>query len=178
MPTTVGPQRGSSDALFQLKTGSALKTSSQTVCIRLAGTWERSDQCFSWSRGCLVGLAGLEPAASSLSGIEGLTLCGPAFSQVTVERQGRRDAFLATSSQAVQARPCRQWRTQHDWSQKAARPKSNSACRSVPAGTSCRRLSLKARRMECGYWSGMRRVKNSTSSDAAGGSRLLRLTTT
>jgi hypothetical protein len=29
-----------------------------------------------------------------------------------------------------------------------------------------------------GYWSGMRRAKNSTSSDAAGGSRLLRLTTT
>jgi hypothetical protein len=78
----------------------------------------------------------------------------------------------------VQAKPCRQWRTQHDWSQKAARPKSNSACRSAPAGTSCRRLSLKVRRMECGYWSGMRRVKNSTSSDAAGGSRLLRLTTT
>ena len=45
----------------------------------------------------VVGLAGLEPAGSSLSGIEGSALCGPAFSQVAGERQGRRDAFLATS---------------------------------------------------------------------------------
>src|SRR5215216_5103120 len=51
----------------------------------------------------VVGLAGLEPAASSLSGIEGSALCGPAFPQVACERQGRRDAFLATSFQAVQA---------------------------------------------------------------------------
>jgi hypothetical protein len=36
----------------------------------------------------------------------------------------------------------------------------------------------KARRMKLGYWSGMRSAKNSTSSEAAGGSRLLRLTTT
>jgi hypothetical protein len=35
-----------------------------------------------------------------------------------------------------------------------------------------------ARWMQLGYWSGMRRVKNSTSSEAAGGSRLLRPTTT
>jgi hypothetical protein len=41
----------------------------------------------------VVGLAGLEPAASSLSGIEGSALCGPTFSQVAGERQGRRDAF-------------------------------------------------------------------------------------
>ena len=41
----------------------------------------------------VVGLAGLEPAASSLSGIEGSALCGPTFSQVAVERQGPRDAF-------------------------------------------------------------------------------------
>jgi hypothetical protein len=34
----------------------------------------------------VVGLAGLEPAASSLSGIEGSALCGPPFSQVTRER--------------------------------------------------------------------------------------------
>ena len=38
-----------------------------------------------------------------LSGIEGSALCEPAFSQVTAERQGRRDAFLATPFQAVQA---------------------------------------------------------------------------
>jgi hypothetical protein len=46
----------------------------------------------------VVGLAGLEPAASSLSGIEGSALCGAAFSQVACERQGRRDAFLARPS--------------------------------------------------------------------------------
>ena len=38
-----------------------------------------------------------------LSDIEGSALCGPAFSQVTRERQGRSYAFLATSFQAVQA---------------------------------------------------------------------------
>jgi hypothetical protein len=38
----------------------------------------------------VVGLAGLEPAASSLSGIEGSALCGPAFSQITAEPQGPR----------------------------------------------------------------------------------------
>jgi hypothetical protein len=36
----------------------------------------------------------------------------------------------------------------------------------------------KARRIQFSYRSGIRRVKNSTSSEAAGGSRLLRLTTT
>jgi hypothetical protein len=51
---------------------------------------------FSQLKADVVGLAGLEPAASSLSGIEGSALCGPAFSQVAAERQGRRDAFLAT----------------------------------------------------------------------------------
>src|SRR5215208_7215101 len=51
----------------------------------------------------MVGLPGLEPGTSSLSGIEGSALCGSAFPQVTVERQGPRDAFLATSFQAVQA---------------------------------------------------------------------------
>src|SRR5215213_9507474 len=48
-------------------------------------------------RGRTVGLGGLEPPTSSLSGIEGSALCAPAFSQVAGERQGRRDAFLATS---------------------------------------------------------------------------------
>jgi hypothetical protein len=51
----------------------------------------------------VVGMAGLEPAASSLSAIEGSALCGPAFPQVVRDRQGRSYAFLATSFQAVQA---------------------------------------------------------------------------
>src|SRR5215207_11474063 len=42
-------------------------------------------------------------AMGGLSGIEGSALCGPAFSQVAAKRQGRRDAFLAASFQAVQA---------------------------------------------------------------------------
>jgi hypothetical protein len=36
----------------------------------------------------VVGLGGLEPPTSSLSGIEGSALCGPPFPQVTDERQG------------------------------------------------------------------------------------------
>ena len=43
------------------------------------------------------------PAMGVLSGIEGSALCGAAFSQVARERQGPRDAFLATPFQAVQA---------------------------------------------------------------------------
>ena len=45
-----------------------------------------------------VGLPGLEPPASSLSGIEGSALCARPFSQVAGERQGRRDAFKARCS--------------------------------------------------------------------------------
>jgi hypothetical protein len=45
----------------------------------------------------LVGLPGLEPGTSSLSAIKGSALCGPAFPQVTAERQGRSNAFLPTS---------------------------------------------------------------------------------
>jgi hypothetical protein len=41
----------------------------------------------------MVGLGGLEPPTSSLSGIEGSALCGPAFPQVVRERKGGRDAF-------------------------------------------------------------------------------------
>jgi hypothetical protein len=41
----------------------------------------------------MVGLGGLEPPPSSLSAIEGSPLCGPAFSQVTADRQGRSNAF-------------------------------------------------------------------------------------
>jgi hypothetical protein len=54
-------------------------------------------------RGPLVGLGGLEPPPSSLSAITRLPLCNPAFLQVAGDRQGRSDAFLATSFQAVQA---------------------------------------------------------------------------
>ena len=50
-----------------------------------------------------MGLAGLEPAASSLSGIEGSPLCRWLFSQVARVRQGRSNAVLATSFEAVQA---------------------------------------------------------------------------
>jgi hypothetical protein len=39
-------------------------------------------------------------------------------------------------------------------------------------------LSPKAGPMKRSYWSGIRSAKNSTSSDAAGGSRLLKLTMT
>ena len=42
----------------------------------------------------VVGLAGLEPAASSLSGIEGYALCGPPFPQDASDRRGQRYAFL------------------------------------------------------------------------------------
>jgi len=44
------------------------------------------------------------PAMAALSAIEGSALCGPPFPQVTSDRQGRRDAFVATLVQAVQAR--------------------------------------------------------------------------
>jgi hypothetical protein len=50
----------------------------------------------------MVGLAGLEPAASSLSGIEGSALCGPAFPQVAGDRRGRRDAFYQPAPVSAQ----------------------------------------------------------------------------
>jgi hypothetical protein len=50
-----------------------------------------------------VGLGGVEPPTSSLSGIEGSALCGPPFSQVAGDRKGRRDAFLVDSFPTVQA---------------------------------------------------------------------------
>jgi hypothetical protein len=55
---------------------------------------ERRVTSVSAGHGVVVGLPGLEPGTSSLSGIEGSALCGPAFSQVAGERQRRRDAFL------------------------------------------------------------------------------------
>jgi hypothetical protein len=41
----------------------------QTGCIRLAVTWEPSNQRFRWSCSVLVGLPGLEPGTSFLSGM-------------------------------------------------------------------------------------------------------------
>jgi hypothetical protein len=67
-----------------------LLTSDDPSLLRL-GT---NEHVFPLVRSRLVGLPGLEPGTSSLSGIEGSALCGPAFSQVTAERQGPRDAFL------------------------------------------------------------------------------------
>jgi hypothetical protein len=55
------------------------------------GRRTNSQRNLDW-RSCLlllvVGLGGLEPPPSSLSGIEGSALCGPPFSQVAAERQG------------------------------------------------------------------------------------------
>jgi hypothetical protein len=90
IPTTVGPQRGCSAALFGLTTGSALKTSSQ---------WDTSDwpatsylvTGISAGRSRFVGLAGLEPAPSSLSGMDGRAPCYPASSQVARLRNCSRD---------------------------------------------------------------------------------------
>jgi hypothetical protein len=65
---------------------------------------------FSQFKAGVVGLASLEPAASSSSGIEGSALCRPAFPQVTAERQGRRDAFLATSIRSDTGKPGRPMR--------------------------------------------------------------------
>ena len=83
--------------------GIALKISSLTGHSQLGWRLEAERPAFALLTSPFVGLAGLEPAASSLSGIEGSALCGPAFPQVARERQGRRNAFLATSFQAVQA---------------------------------------------------------------------------
>jgi hypothetical protein len=61
--------------LFQLRSGSTLKTASQMGCNSLGWHYERSDQRFHWSLGRFMGLAGLEPAASSLSEIDSQALC-------------------------------------------------------------------------------------------------------
>ena len=45
--------------------------------------------------GWLVGLPGLEPGTSSLSGIEGSALCGPAFSQVAARASGAKGCVLS-----------------------------------------------------------------------------------
>jgi hypothetical protein len=47
---TVGPQRGCSEALFRLRRGSTLKTSSQAGCIRLGWHRKRIDQRFRCSQ--------------------------------------------------------------------------------------------------------------------------------
>jgi hypothetical protein len=50
---------------------------------------EDANRVFLQVKSRVVGLAGLEPAASSLSGIEGLSAVRPAFSQVAHERKGQ-----------------------------------------------------------------------------------------
>jgi hypothetical protein len=62
---------------------------------RQAGTRRLREvrQCYGRAVRALQGGCGL-PVNASLSGIEGSALCGPPFSQVALERQGRRDAFL------------------------------------------------------------------------------------
>ena len=67
MPTTVEPQRGCSEALFRLRGGSGRKTSSPTDAFDWAATSSLVTG-ISAGQGPIVGLAGLEPAASSLSG--------------------------------------------------------------------------------------------------------------
>jgi hypothetical protein len=81
------------------------QASSLFRCVQAGWDLEDEFPAFPLVRAGVVGLGGLEPPTSSLSGIEGSTLCRPAFPQVAGERQGPRDAFLATSIQAVQADP-------------------------------------------------------------------------
>ena len=82
-----------------------------TGCIQLGWRREAERPAFALVKVGLVGLAGLEPAASSLSAIEGSALCGPAFSQVAGDRQGRSNAFfdacyLMVTGRRRQQRPC------------------------------------------------------------------------
>ena len=56
---------------------------------------KRNDQRFRWALANLVGLAGLEPAASSLSGMDGRALCYPASSQVALLHEWHRDGVIA-----------------------------------------------------------------------------------
>src|SRR4029453_18426833 len=51
-------------------------------------------QAFPQLKAGVVGLAGLEPPASSLSAIGGSPLCDPASSQVAGDRKGRSNALL------------------------------------------------------------------------------------
>jgi hypothetical protein len=79
------------------------KTGVRRRCTATAAVGQDTSRALPQVIADMVGLAGLEPAASSLSAIEGSALCEPAFPQVVRDRQGRSYAFLATSFQAVQA---------------------------------------------------------------------------
>ncbi|MDF2744376.1 MAG: hypothetical protein K0S88_5753 [Actinomycetia bacterium] len=104
----------------------------------------------------------------------------PGLSQVAGNRQGRSNAFSAISTQAVPASHVDSGDLSMTGSPiLAVRARWNtliggSSQARTAAGVSAQRQEVEG----LDYWSGMRRVKNSTSSDAAGGSRLLRLTTT
>jgi hypothetical protein len=64
-----------------------------TLLIRGSRLNPRERTAFQLVRGRIMGLGGIEPPTSSLSGIEGSALYGPAFPQVVSERQGRSYAF-------------------------------------------------------------------------------------
>jgi hypothetical protein len=71
-----------------------LKTSSQTGMHPIGLASGRGVTSISAGHGAGCGLAGLEPAASSLSAITRSPLCNPAFSQVACDRRGRSNALL------------------------------------------------------------------------------------
>jgi hypothetical protein len=79
------------------------KTSSQTGPPDWTGTRTRSNQRFRWPWADFVGLAGLEPAASSLSPIRGSPLCNPAFSQVVLLRKSYKDGVNLSVQPSVLA---------------------------------------------------------------------------
>src|SRR5215218_4368210 len=60
----------------------------------------RGRAAFRLVRGRIVGLGGLEPPTSFLSAIEGSPLCGPAFPQVALDRQGPSNAFYVPAQPA------------------------------------------------------------------------------
>src|SRR5215212_6244182 len=72
---------------------SALKTSSPKRQAHRGWHLKAKRPAFPLVAAGLVGLAGLEPAASSLSAITRLPLCNPAFLQVVPDRRGPRYAF-------------------------------------------------------------------------------------
>ena len=68
---TVGPQRGCSEALFRRRQGSTPQDLIPNGIHPIGLALQTQHPAFPLLTGRFVGLAGLEPAASSLSGIEG-----------------------------------------------------------------------------------------------------------
>jgi hypothetical protein len=73
-------QRGWSEALFWLRRGSIRQDLIPNGIDPVRLALKAQHAAFPLVTGLFVGLAGLEPAASSLSGIEGQALCRPPFS--------------------------------------------------------------------------------------------------